>query len=112
MTNIVVGIKHNFTATAAPTVNDDSGDGYRVGSRWIDVTNDRSYVLLDATLGAAIWRLLHPIVTVYTSSDTWTKNPWAVSVLALVIGGGGGGGGGARTASGNASSGGGGGGGA
>lgn len=48
-------IKNNFVATAAPTVNDDSDDGYSVGSVWIDVTNDEAYRLLDATVGAAVW---------------------------------------------------------
>ena len=42
-------------ATTAPTANDDSGDGYSVGSRWVDVTGDKEYVCLDATLTAAVW---------------------------------------------------------
>lgn len=47
---------HNkWDATTAPTADDDSGDGYSVGSRWIDVTNDKEYVCLDATLTAAVW---------------------------------------------------------
>jgi hypothetical protein len=41
--------------TTAPTVNDDSGDGYAVGDRWIDETNNKEYVALDVTLGAAVW---------------------------------------------------------
>lgn len=47
--------KNNYSATAAPTAGDDSGDGYSVGDRWVDVTNDQLYVCLDATLGAAKW---------------------------------------------------------
>jgi hypothetical protein len=46
---------NNYTATAAPTVNDDSGDGYAVGSVWIDVTNDKAYICVDDTLAAAVW---------------------------------------------------------
>jgi len=42
-------------ATAAPAVTDDSGDGYTVGSVWIDVTNDEAYICVDATEGAAVW---------------------------------------------------------
>lgn len=45
-----------YNATTAPTVNDDSADGYAVGSVWIDVTNDVFYVALDVTVGNAIWR--------------------------------------------------------
>lgn len=41
--------------TAAPTVNDDSGDGYVVGDRWLDETNDKEYVVLDVSVGAAVW---------------------------------------------------------
>ncbi len=47
---------HNFSATVAPTVNEDANDGYSVGSLWLDVTNDRAYICKDATVAAAIWR--------------------------------------------------------
>lgn len=40
---------------AAPTVNDDSSAGYGVGDMWIDETNDKSYIALDVTVGAAVW---------------------------------------------------------
>ena len=42
-------------ATSAPTANDDSADGYQVGSIWIDVTNDIAYTCVDASSGAAVW---------------------------------------------------------
>jgi len=48
-------IKTNMGAAVAPTVNEDSGDGYAVGSRWLDTTADKEYVCLDATVGAAVW---------------------------------------------------------
>jgi len=51
----VENLKVKLDATAAPTVNDDSGAGYAVGSRWVDVTNDKEYVCLDASSGAAVW---------------------------------------------------------
>lgn len=47
--------KNNYAATGAPVVGDDSADGYTVGSRWIDTTNDRVYMAVDVTVGAAIW---------------------------------------------------------
>lgn len=43
-------------ATTAPTVNDDDADGYSVGSKWVDVTNDRGYLCVDASTGAAVWK--------------------------------------------------------
>lgn len=42
-------------AHVAPTVNDDSGDGYGPGSQWVDLTHDKEYVCVDATVGAAVW---------------------------------------------------------
>lgn len=44
--------------TAAPTVNDDSGDGYGVGDLWLDETNDKAYTCLDAAVGAAVWEIV------------------------------------------------------
>lgn len=46
--------KHNIT-TSDPTVVDDSGDGYSVGSRWINTATASEWVLTDASLGAAVW---------------------------------------------------------
>ncbi len=43
-------------ATVAPTVNEDAGDGYSVGSLWIDTTNDKGYVCVDSTTTAAVWQ--------------------------------------------------------
>ena len=48
-------IKSNLSAVVAPTVNDDTGAGYAIGSRWIDVTADKEYVCLDVTAAAAVW---------------------------------------------------------
>jgi hypothetical protein len=49
------GVLNKYDATTAPTANDDSGDGYDVGSVWIDVTGDDAYICVDATLTAAVW---------------------------------------------------------
>ena len=46
---------HKINGTAAPTVNDDSDDGYGPGSMWVDTTNDRIYFCVDATVAAAVW---------------------------------------------------------
>lgn len=47
--------KANLSATSAPGVGDDTGDGYSEGSLWINVNSDTGYLCLDATLGAAVW---------------------------------------------------------
>ena len=38
-----------------PTVADDSGSGYSIGSVWINTADDLAYTLVDATAGAAVW---------------------------------------------------------
>jgi hypothetical protein len=48
------GIRHNFAAGAAPTVNDDSADGYTVGSLWMHFGG--LYICYSSSLGAAVWR--------------------------------------------------------
>jgi hypothetical protein len=47
---------HKLDATTAPTVNDDTGSNYAVGSLWVDVTNDLVYICVDNSSGAAVWR--------------------------------------------------------
>jgi hypothetical protein len=49
------GTKNNLSASAAPTVNDDTDDGYAPGSIWVDTTGDEAYRCVDATAGAAVW---------------------------------------------------------
>lgn len=39
-----------------PTVNDDSTDGYAVGSLWINTTLDTIFTCVDNTAGAAVWK--------------------------------------------------------
>lgn len=47
---------NNYTATSPPTVNDDSADGYSVGSRWVDTTGDlEAWTCASASVGAAQW---------------------------------------------------------
>jgi hypothetical protein len=51
------GAIDNLTATSAPTVNDDSGDGYAVGSRWLWAARSLEWVALSVGSGAAVWVL-------------------------------------------------------
>jgi len=44
---------NNLQAVAAPTVTDDSSDGYSEGSMWGD--GDDLYKCTDASVGAAVW---------------------------------------------------------
>jgi hypothetical protein len=47
--------RNNLASTTAPAVTDDADLGYKVGSKWVDVTGDRLFTCIDATDGAAIW---------------------------------------------------------
>jgi hypothetical protein len=50
--------RNKLDGTTAPTANDDAGDGYEVGSFWVDTTNDEYYVCVDSTATAAVWNQL------------------------------------------------------
>lgn len=50
------GNKNNYTATASPTLTDDTTKGYSIDSTWIDTTNDKFYKCLDSTENNAIWQ--------------------------------------------------------
>lgn len=60
------------SSASAPTADDDTGDGYIVGTKWINTTADTIYEAVDVTLTAAIWK---PVVTTGTSNEiTVTAN--------------------------------------
>ena len=48
-------VRHNLAAVTPPTVSDDAGDGYGVGSLWVDTVADRAWVLVDPTSTSAVW---------------------------------------------------------
>ena len=48
--------KCKYDATVAPTEDNDSSEGYAVGSKWIDTTHAKIYECVDATGGAAVWQ--------------------------------------------------------
>lgn len=51
--------RHNWGAGGLPTVGDDSGDGYSVGSIWA-IPGQGALMCVDATPGAAVWGLITP----------------------------------------------------
>ena len=46
---------NNVNATVDPTTNEDTGDGYSVGSEWVNVTDNKTFVCTDATSTSAVW---------------------------------------------------------
>jgi hypothetical protein len=53
--NGIVSMKCKWDGTLAPTANNDLSEGYIVGSRWLDILNDKEYVCVDNTNTLAIW---------------------------------------------------------
>ena len=51
----VDNILNSYDKTTDPTVSDDSSSGYSVGSRWLNTTTGKEFVLVDDTVGAANW---------------------------------------------------------
>ncbi len=51
----IPNVKQNLSATSTPTVNDDSSQGYVVGSRWIDSKHNKEYVCSNESVGATVW---------------------------------------------------------
>ena len=45
----------NMAGGAAPAATDCSGDGYAVGSVWVDLVADKVYICVDSTADNAVW---------------------------------------------------------
>lgn len=51
----ITGMKYAISVGGSPTVNSDNTQGYSIGSRWYDITNNREWVATKVTTGAAVW---------------------------------------------------------
>jgi hypothetical protein len=49
-------IKSNFNGANEPTLNNDSTEGYEIGSRWIDTVNCKEYLCVDSYPLNAQWK--------------------------------------------------------
>jgi hypothetical protein len=88
------------TAAANPAVTDDSGDGYTIGTIWVNTSTDATFIASDVTAGAAVWTAVggaSPVkrakfVTKLTSGTSYTVPSTYAAYMFVLIGGGGGGG--------------------
>jgi hypothetical protein len=69
------------TSTSNPTVNDDTGDGYTVGSHWYNTTADSVFICVDASSGAAIWECVSTTET--SASSTTNTSTTSTSYVVL-----------------------------
>lgn len=60
------GGRNNVNTVINPTQLDDTSSGYEIGSIWANSGNDKVFVCVDATQGAAVW---HQIAAVSPSSQ-------------------------------------------
>ena len=74
-----LGTQPRHTDTTAPTVNDDSGDGYSVGTLWTDTTNDRVYIAIDVSSGAAVWQ------EITSKAGSWTPTVTQSGSVAVTV---------------------------
>lgn len=78
--------KHNLAATTNPDANDDNLGAWSVGSRWINTTDDRSWLCLDASTAAAVWyettntRLLTRNITAATANVGDADNYYQIRI--------------------------------
>jgi len=70
------------TSASAPTVNDDTGDGYIVGTKWIETTTGSIYQAVDVTGAAAVWRKMCDEAT--NCSPTGTIDLSGATVVGVV----------------------------
>jgi hypothetical protein len=85
----VINILDNWSASIMPTGLNDSSQGYIVGSKWFDTTNNRVYICQSNTLGSAVWLELvsqnsggsQTILTAITTTDDLTMNLLTMSTI-------------------------------
>lgn len=80
-------IKDATGESADPTVDDDVDLDYEVGSIWLNTTDDRSFICIDNTDGAAIWlrtgqAVLKSFQFFADQLDVPNNADWAVNALA------------------------------
>lgn len=66
---------NNTSATANPSINDDSVAGYAVGSKWVNVTAALVFECVDSSTGAAVWKQLIDANSTQTMSGKTLTNP-------------------------------------
>jgi hypothetical protein len=69
---------NNFTAVTDPTVNDDTADGYRAGSEWINTLTGDRFSCTSAALGAAIWTPISADLSALSNMAYETKTDYVL----------------------------------
>jgi len=48
--------KNNLSANVGPSATDDSSKGYSIGSHWVKITSNTSFICVNASVGSAVWK--------------------------------------------------------
>jgi hypothetical protein len=67
--NPVSSIKINHNALVAPATTDDSTQNYVIGSRWIDIIDNKEYVCVNNIIGAAIWVETTKVLSIFCDTN-------------------------------------------
>ncbi len=59
----VQNLKIKLDATSPPATTNDSSEGYSIGSRWLDINNQKEYICIDNSVGAAVWKVIGGDIT-------------------------------------------------
>jgi hypothetical protein len=73
-------------AVTSPTVTDDVDAGYLVGSTWINTATGAEYVLVDNTVGAAVWTITTASSGAPTTADYLVGTAQAGLSAEIVVG--------------------------
>ena len=68
--NNVENTKNFASGSADPNINNDSSEGYSIGSIWTNTMDDIAFICLDASVGAAVWK----DITQQTSTSVGESN--------------------------------------
>lgn len=55
--------KYNYNGTRNPVYDDDSSEGYSIGSIWINTLTKKAFICTNAEIGKAVWELMAGAVT-------------------------------------------------
>jgi len=66
---------NNLAASSDPTTGDDSGDGYSIGSVWLNTTSDKWFMCLDNAVGAAVWKQTVDLNSTQTLTNKTLTSP-------------------------------------
>lgn len=74
-------LKHNYSAILNPDANDDSSQGYSVGSLWINTFTDSAFICVDPTTSSAVWKKISPeeISTSFSYDKIYAYNMFSSS---------------------------------